>query len=511
MTASSTVSTAAPAARRAEFFGHPRGLATLFMTEFFERFTYYGMRALLVLFLVAATDAANPGFGIDRETAGAVYGLYTGAVFLGSLPGGWIADRLIGQRNAVFWGGVIIMLGNFILAIPATPPVFYLGLAVIVVGVGLLKPNVSAMVGMLYEGQPGARRDAGFSIFYMGINLGALVAPLVAGTVGEAWNWRAGFFVAGLFMGFGVLQFKLTQHYLGEAGAAPKETSDAARRRGWRLVAVGVGVLLAAALLIFSGVIPVTTTRLAQVFAVGMVVLAFVFFGYVLLFAELTAAERKRVAVIAIFFLCAAIFWAGFEQQATTFNLFALDYTDRSLLGGLFPEGVHPASWYQSANPIFVVLFAPFFAWIWVSLGARNLDPSAPVKFGVGLLLLGAGFLVMVLAAQLVVQTGDDVAPTWLLLAYLLHTFGELCLSPVGLSNVTKLAPPRFVGQMMGTWFLGAAVGNLFAGLIGGHIGAAEASEMPGQLLQMTLIGAAAGGLMLLFSRPIKRWMGDVA
>ncbi|HWN37762.1 MAG TPA: oligopeptide:H+ symporter, partial [Gammaproteobacteria bacterium] len=178
------------------------------MTEFFERFTYYGMRALLVLFLVAATNSANPGFGIDRETAGAIYGLYTGAVFLGSLPGGWIADRLIGQRNAVFWGGIVIMLGNFILAIPATPPVFYLGLAVITIGVGLLKPNISAIVGSLYEGQPGAKRDAGFSIFYMGINLGALLAPLVAGTVGEAWNWRGGFFVAGLFMGFGVLQYK---------------------------------------------------------------------------------------------------------------------------------------------------------------------------------------------------------------------------------------------------------------------------------------------------------------
>jgi POT family proton-dependent oligopeptide transporter len=186
-----TSSVAASAAPR-EFLGHPRGLATLFMTEFFERFTYYGMRALLVLFLVAATDGANPGFGIDRETAGAIYGLYTGAVFLGSLPGGWIADRLIGQRSAVFWGGLVIMLGNFILAIPATPPVFYLGLAVITVGVGLLKPNISAIVGSLYEGLPGARRDAGFSIFYMGINLGAFVAPLVAARSARCGTGAAG-------------------------------------------------------------------------------------------------------------------------------------------------------------------------------------------------------------------------------------------------------------------------------------------------------------------------------
>ena len=479
------------------------------MTEFFERFTYYGMRALLVLFLVAATSAANPGFGIDRETAGAIYGLYTGAVFLGSLPGGWIADRLIGQRNAVFWGGIVIMLGNFILAIPATPPVFYLGLAVITVGVGLLKPNISAIVGSLYEHLPGSRRDAGFSIFYMGINLGALLSPLIAGTIGEAWNWRGGFFCAGLFMGFGVIQFKLTERYLGNAGLAPS-TSPAERRRGWQVIAIGCALGVAVAVAMFLGLVPVDVTTLAQAFGAGMIALAFAFFGYVLLFAKLSAEERKRVGVIAIFFLCAAIFWAGFEQQATTFNLFALDFTDRSLLGGWFPEGVHPASWYQSANPIFIVIFAPFFAWIWVALGVRNLNPSAPIKFGLGLILLGIGFLIMVFAAQLVVATGRDVAPTWLLVAYLLHTFGELCLSPVGLSNVTKLAPPRFVGQMMGTWFLGSAVGNLFAGLIGGEIGSAEASEIPARLTEMTLVGVGAGLLMLIFSRPIRNWMGGI-
>jgi POT family proton-dependent oligopeptide transporter len=464
---------------------------------------------LLVLFLVAATNAANPGFGIDRETAGAIYGLYTGAVFLGSLPGGWIADRLIGQRNAVFWGGIVIMLGNFILAIPATPPVFYLGLAVITIGVGLLKPNISAIVGSLYEGQPGAKRDAGFSIFYMGINLGALLAPLVAGTVGEAWNWRGGFFVAGLFMGFGVLQYKLTEHYLGLAGLTPS-TTPLERQRGWKAVSIGAAVVAVAAAAMFFGWIPISVTRLAQVFGAAMIALAFAFFGYVLLFSKLSAEERKRVAVIAIFFLCAAVFWAGFEQQATTFNLFALDFTDRSWLGGLFPDGVHPASWYQSANPIFIVIFAPFFAWIWVALGARNLNPSAPIKFGFGLVLLGVGFLIMVFAAELVVATGRDVAPTWLLVSYLLHTFGELCLSPVGLSNVTKLAPPRFVGQMMGTWFLGSAVGNLFAGLIGGEIGSAEASEIPARLMEMTAVGVGAGLLMLVFSRPIRNWMGGI-
>jgi POT family proton-dependent oligopeptide transporter len=489
------------------FLGHPRGLATLFMTEFFERFTYYGMRALLVLFLVASTTGANPGFGLDRETAGAIYGLYTGAVFLGSLPGGWIADRLIGQRRAVFWGGLIIALGNFTLAIPASPTVFYIGL--IAVGVGLLKPYISVLVGALYEGQPGARRDAGFSIFYMGINLGALLAPLVAGTLGEAWNWRGGFFCAGLAMLIGVAQFKWTEHYLGSAGEAPAGVGEAERRSGWRAVWIGVALLVLAVLLMFSGVLPVTITGLAQAFATGMVALGFAFFAWVLAFGGLDAGEKRRVLVIAVFFLCAALFWAGFEQAATTFNLFAQDYTDRSLLGGMFPDGVHPASWYQSANPIFVVLFAPFFAWIWVALGTRNLDPSAPAKFGIGLLLLGFGFLVIMWAAQLIVASGNDVAPTWLLMTYLLHTFGELCLSPVGLSNITKIAPKRYVGQMIGTWFLGSAVGNAVAGLVGGHVGSSDAAAMPDQFLQMALIGGGAGVLLLLFSRTLNRWMGE--
>jgi proton-dependent oligopeptide transporter, POT family len=508
---SSTATSSVPASPVSrEFLGHPRGLATLFMTEFFERFTYYGMRALLVLFLVAATSAANPGFGIDREVAGAIYGLYTGAVYLFGLPGGWIADRLIGQRNAILWGGIIITAGNFILALPASPAVFYLGLTVIVVGVGLLKPNISAIVGALYEGQPGARRDAGFSIFYMGINLGALVAPFIAGTIGEGWNWRGGFFCAGLFMGLGVIQFKLTEKYLGNAGIAPQDVSATERRRGWQWIGIGSAVLVAAALLIFLGVIPVDVTTLAQVFGTAMVAIAFAFFGYVLFFANLSREERLRVGVIGVFFLCSAVFWAGFEQQATTFNLFAVDYTDRSLLGGLFPEGVHPASWYQSANPICIVLFAPFFAWLWVALGKRNLDPSAPLKFGFGLLLLGLGFLVMVFAAQVVLASGNDVAPTWLLMAYLLHTFGELCLAPVGLSNITKLAPPRFAGQMMGTWFLGLAVGNLLAGMIGGRIGGVEASELPGELMRMTLVGIGAGLVMIILARYIRGWMGGI-
>ena len=495
---------------QATWLGHPRGLVTLFMTEFFERFTYYGMRALLVLFLVAATDAANPGFGLDRGTAGAIYGLYTGGVYLGSLPGGWIADRLIGARKAVFTGGVIIMIGNFMLSLPASPAVYFLGLAVIVVGVGLLKPNISAIVGELYKNEPGAKRDAGFSLFYMGINLGATIAPLVAGTIGEAWNWRGGFFCAGLFMAFGLFLYKIQEKYLGDAGVQPHPTSEAERARGFKIL---WGCCIAAAILVglmFTGVLNVDVGSLAKLAGYAMSGLGVAYFTYVLLFGGLTGEERGRVGVIAIFFLCAALFWAGFEQAATTFNLFAQDFTDRSLLGGMFPDGVHPASWYQTANPLFVVLFAPAFAYVWVALGTKNLDPSAPAKFGLGLVLLGGGFLVMMLASKLVLSSGGKVAPTWLLMTYLLHTFGELCLSPVGLSNVTKLAPPRYVGQMMGTWFLGAALGNLMAGLIGGHVGSGGATEMPSQFLTMAFIGGGAGLAMLAASPVIKKMMGGV-
>ncbi|MBI1731661.1 MAG: peptide MFS transporter [Gammaproteobacteria bacterium] len=491
------------------FLGHPRGLITLFMTEFFERFTYYGMRALLVLFLVAALDDRNAGFGMSREAAGAIYGLYTGAVYLCSLPGGWVADRLIGQRQAVFCGGIFIMLGNFVLAIPATPVVFYFGLFIIVIGVGLLKPNISAIVGALYDRRSAAQRDAGFSIFYMGINLGALIAPFIAGTIGETWNWRGGFFCAGLFMGLGLIQYKRDERHLGEAGLHPAPSSPETRRNNWRALMIGFVATLAVVGLLAAGVFDVSAGDLARGAGFLMGVLGVAYFASVILFADLTLAERKRVGVIAIFFLCAAMFWAGFEQAATTFNLFAQDFTDRSLFGGYFPDGMHPATWYQSANPIFVVMGAPVFAWLWVYLGRRNLDPSAPAKFGLGLLQLGIGFLVMMLAAQLILSSGGKVGPEWLLMTYLVHTTGELCLSPVGLSNVTRLSPPRFVGQMMGTWFLGAALGNLLAGLIGGHVGSGVADEMPRQFLTMAFIAGGAGLAMLVATPAIKKMIGE--
>jgi POT family proton-dependent oligopeptide transporter len=479
------------------------------MVEFFERFTYYGMRSMLVLFLGAAVVSENPGFGVDGATAGAVYALFTGSAYLLAIPGGWLADRLIGQRKAIFIGGLLIAAGNFILAIPSTPTVFYSGIFVMVLGIGLLKPNVSSVVGALYEGQPGARRDAGFSIFYMGINLGATVGPLTASALGEKVNWHLGFLACGIATLLGTIYFLYTQRYLGNAGLPPQNVTPAERKRTWSLL-IGIGVASAVlAVVLFAREHPPTEQQLAMGLFVVQVALAVFFFGYVLLSRELDTAAKKKIGVIIVFFICAILFWGGFEQQGTTFNTFAFEYTDRSLFGGFFEDGQHPATWYQSINPVFIIIFAPVFAWFWVSLGARHMDPSAPMKMGVGLVLLGIGFLVMMFAAELVVSSNGKVGPTWLVLAFLFHTFGELCLSPVGLSNVTKLAPAKYVSRMMGTWFLGTAMGNTIAGLAGGQFAEAKVDQMPGIFLVMTLIGAGAGVVILLISRGLRSWIGD--
>jgi POT family proton-dependent oligopeptide transporter len=411
----------------ATFLGHPRGLATLFFTEMWERFTYYGMRAVLVLFLVSAV--AQGGFGIDDRTATAIYGLYTAGVYLAALPGGWIADRLIGARRAVFIGGLGIALGNTILAISSSPRAFYLGLFVIVLGVGLLKPNVSAMVAELYP-EGGARLDAGFTVFYMGINVGATLGPFVTGEAQELIGPRAGFAAAAIFMVLGLVQYRFTQHYLGAAGGPPRLAS-ADRSRSWLYLWVGLalsfGVLAACTL----GWIDVDPLRLAHLSAGLIAGTAAAFFAYVFLAAGLTAEERRRALVIVVLFLGSALFWSGYEQAGSSLNLFAERYTDRSI-----GDFVVPAGWFQSLNPAFVILFAPVVAWIWVALARRQLNPSAPAKFAIGVILMGSGFLVMFAAASIVAH-GSKVLPYWLILTYLLHTFGELCLSPVGLSFVT--------------------------------------------------------------------------
>jgi POT family proton-dependent oligopeptide transporter len=536
-----------------QWFGHPRGLSTLFFTELWERLSYYGMRAILVLFMV--DQIGTGGFGMNDAKAAAIYGLYTAGVYLFALPGGWVADRLLGQQSAIFWGGCVIAAGHFTMALPILPGLegldqisFYAGLILIVIGTGLLKPNVSAVVGSLYKGK-GARRDAGFSIFYMGINVGALAGPLICGYLGEEVDWHLGFSAAGFGMLAGLIQFKLTQKHLGESGNLAHDSAAlAVRKRDWGRLGAGVAALLGAvlALVFLRDTLGLTLEGVAQATGVVIVGLAILYFGYVLAFGGLTSRERKRIFVIFLLFIGASLFWSGFEQAGSSMNLFAERHTDRvgpvvTLLLGIsslalvffllarlrkgairsvlltlvavltaalvwwsFTDGVSfetPASWLQSVNALFIIVFAPVFAWLWVALGSR--EPSIPLKFGIGLILLGLGFLVLSAGSR---ALDGGVTPWWLISTYFLHTVGELCLSPVGLSSVTKLAPNRYVGQMMGTWFMGTALGNLVAGLVAGRI---ESMPLPSLFGTVAAFVIVAGVLFVLFTIPIKRLIGD--
>ncbi|HEX8439877.1 peptide MFS transporter [Archangium sp.] len=486
------------------FFGHPRGLSTLFFTELWERFSFYGMKALLFLFMTAAAEKG--GLGFDTTKAGAIYGLYTAGVYLTAMPGGWLADRILGQRRAVLFGGIIIALGHFSMALPGVF-FFYLGLLLIVVGTGLLKPNISAMVGGLYP-EGGARRDAGFSIFYMGINIGAFIAPLVVGTLGEQVDWHLGFGLAGLGMVFGVIQYLIGGRHLGEVGQQPKRVEarpgapeQRGTSRGLGLAVVGVLVALLVVLQ-GMGVVDLTTAvGLSRAGGLLIVSLALAFFAYMFTAGGLDASEKRRLGVIGILFICSTLFWAGFEQAGSSLNVFARDRTDRVLFGWEIP-----ASTLQAINALFIILLAPVFAWLWVRLNKRGREPSSPAKFSLGLVLMGLGFGVMVVAS-LATAGGHKVSPLWLVLTYLLHTLGELSLSPVGLSTVTKLAPPRAVGQMMGVWFMSMSLGNLIAGQLAGQV---ETLPLPQLFGAVAATGVAAGLILALFVRPIRRMMGGV-
>ncbi len=559
----------------AGFFGHPRGLATLFFTEMWERFSYYGMRALLILFMTASADQANPGLGFSEGSSGALYGLYTSMVYLLSLPGGWVADNLWGQRRAVFVGGVIIAIGHFTLAGPLIGlpdrPSFFLGLLFIVLGTGLLKPNVSTMVGDLYprladsasehERQIwGAKRDAAFSIFYMGINVGAMLGPFICSTLGELWNWHLGFSAAGFGMVLGLVQYRLGDRYLGEAGLFKSdEPGDvvARRQRNFYLAAavcaaaaayvvflvlggtielvafvtwVGYAILLvvilffaylifgptqAAALLVLfvalvtafrygvAGVVPVMEgTAAGQWAIVGTLGVFVVMCGSLLGLGRAVNIDQKRLMVIFWLFILAAIFWSGFEQAGSSMNLFAQDLTDRGLFGFEVPTG-----WLQNINPFFIIVLAPVFGGLWTWLATRDRNPSIPMKFALGLIGLAAGLFVLAWGATYASET-SKVSMAWLTVTYFLFTCGELALSPVGLSSMTKLAPHGRLGQMMGIWFIAAALGNLFAGLV-----AAQLETLPAVTLftNVAIFSGVAGLVAMVVSPGVKKLMGGVS
>jgi POT family proton-dependent oligopeptide transporter len=495
------------------FFGHPRGLASLFFTEMWERFSYYGMRALLILFMTAAP--ATGGLGFDAATAGSVYGLYTFGVWALGLPGGWIADRLIGQRRAVLYGGILISAGHFSLAVP-TMGTFFAGLLLVVLGTGLLKPNVAAIVGDLYP-EKGARLDAGFSVFYMGINLGAFLGPLVCSWLGEpragaAWvNWHYGFAAAGVGMTFGLIQYVLGQRHLrhaGESGAeaqAPVATGAARRQFG---VGLGACLLVVAAAVAggATGVLPFTLAGFAEnVFYVVSVL--FVAYGVFVLAALCRDQdERRRMSLALLLCVAAALFWSGFEQAGSTMNLFARDLTDRTLFGTEIAAGA-----LQSVNPLFIVLLAPVMGAVWLRLGARSASMAG--KFGAGLILLAVGFLVLAWASTRLVD--GPVGMRWLVATYFFHTVGELCLSPVGMSSMVKLAPRRLAGQMMGTWYMSVAIGSLVAGLVARFLPAADtvaaattnSVQLFGTIAAITVV---AGLVLLALARPLRRLQGDI-
>jgi len=482
------------------FFGHPRGLSTLFFTEMWERFSYYGMRVLLILFMTAPVAAG--GLGFETSVAGAVYGLYTSMVYMTSLPGGWIADRLIGPRRAVLYGGILIASGHFSMAFPSVAT-FYLGLTLIVFGTGLLKGNVAVIVGQLYSSDD-PRRDAGFSIFYMGINLGAFIAPLVTSYLGQRIDWHLGFTVAGIGMVLGLLQYVLGGKYLGDAGLHPSPAKSPAadrqlrqRTKLWGGIAAALLVLFAAGM--YTGAIPITAKQIADAAGVSLVGLTIAFFAWLFLSGEWTTAERKRLYAILALFLAATLFWSEFEQAGSTLNLFADRDTRTSIFGWEFPSG-----YFQSLQPMFIITLAPVFAWIWIRLGKRQ--PSSPAKFALGLVFVAAGFGILVVAAQLA-DNGVKVSPWWLVGTYLLHTLGELSLSPVGMSAFTKLAPGRVAGLMMGVFYLAISGGNFIGGRLASLYG-----SMPLYQLFGLIAAVGIGGALVMFALtpPIKRLMGDV-
>ena len=494
---------ATAASSEGTFFGHPKGLSTLFFTEMWERFSYYGMRALLILYLTEQTVAANPGMGMDAASAGAIYGLYTGLVYLLALPGGWVADNVWGQRKSVYVGGWIIAAGHFSMAVPVDQ-LFFIGLFLITLGTGLLKPNVSAVVADLYP-EGGARRDAGFSVFYMGINLGAIIGPLACSFLGETYNYHLGFSLAGIGMVAGLIQYKIGLRHMGDAGElrtdlAPNEVA-ALERKFFAVAGAAILAVVAFGFLVGNGTLAVELTSIADGLGTGVLVLVAVYFGAVIFFGGHDETEVKRVWVIVWLFLFSAIFWSGFEQAGSSLNLFARDLTDRTL-GSMEV----PAGFLQSINSIFIVILAPVFGTFWVWLGKRNANPSIPLKFGWGLIGLAMGFFVLSWgAANATPENG--AAMTWLIVCYFFHTCGELALSPVGLSAMTKLAPAKRVSQMMGLWFVSVSLGNLIAGRVAGGLEAMDPSHL---FRTVAMIVGSAGLVAMVMSPFVKKLQGGV-
>ncbi|MFC4010391.1 peptide MFS transporter [Nonomuraea purpurea] len=478
------------------FFGHPWGLATLFGTEMWERFSWYGLRAILATFLAASP--VHQGLGMSQETAQAVVGVYGALIYLVALPGGWIADRILGARRAVLCGGVLIMLGHISMAVPVTSPFFiWLGLSLIVMGTGLLKPNMSVMVGRLYPEGDDGRRDAGFSLFYMSINIGAFFAPIVVGWLAAGDRWHLGFGAAAVGMALGLTQYVWGGRHLRGVGERPGHRLSPAERRHFRLVlALGTAAaVIGLSVWVATGTF--TVDRLTIVITLIILAVTVAYFAYLLLGSHnLTQDERIRVKAYIWLFVAASIFWMIYDLAPSKLLFFARDHTDLSLFG----IKIQPATT-QSFNPLFIMIFVPVFAALWVKLGTRV---STPQKFGFALITVGVSFVVMAVAAAL--AGPGRVSVWWLVLVYLIQVFGELSLSPVGLSVTTKLAPEAFKGQMLGVWFISFAVGDS----VGGQTGRlSRVLSEPAYYLVLAVMAIVAGVVLFMFTRTLRVMMAE--
>ncbi|GGX64574.1 MFS transporter [Litorimonas cladophorae] len=483
-----------------QFFGHPKGLQTLFLTEMWERMSYYGMRGLLVLFMTAAI--AEGGLGIGTATAVAIYGLYTASVYFMGLPGGWIADRLIGSQKAIWYGGIVIMCGHIVLAIPSDKT-FFLGLILVVLGTGLLKPNISAVVGQLYSSED-KRRDSGYALYYMGINIGSFIGYTVCGFLYENNGIHWAFGASAIGMALGLIYFWFTRERLQGAGAAPAAPlSNSGQKKSWTTITAFLVLVAAVTALLMSGTMsfdPIAASKFVAVFFLATFV---VYFLWVYLLGNLNAVEKKGMLAFLLICVASTMFWSGFEQAGSSLNLFGQDFTDRSIGGFEIPT-----TWLQNANPFFIITLTPLFALFWIWLGKRMITPGYGLKCGAGLIIMGLGFVVMIFAAH--AAADGKVAIFWLVLTYFLHTVGELVLSPISLSAVSKLSPPRFLGQMMGLFVLTYSMGNIVAGLLAGGFDPENVAEMPALFTMIATFAIGVGAVVLLIGLFTKGWERDV-
>jgi POT family proton-dependent oligopeptide transporter len=476
------------------FLGHPKGLVTLFLTEMWERMSFYGMRGLLVLFMTR--EITEGGLNLSAPDAMAIYGIYGASVYFLCVPGGWIADKIFGAQRTVLYGAIIITLGHYVLAIPSDKT-FFLGLVLVSIGTGLLKPNISTIVGQLYK--PGDLRvDSGYTIFYMSINIGSMLGFLVCGYLGEKVGWHWGFGAAGVGMTFGVLQYIFTKNSLGDAGKSPNLSSSENISKYLSIFKYVSSFIALIIILSFLGIWSIDPALLNELTVYLILIVAASYFIYLFVFAGLSAVEKNNIKMLLLLFFGSVLFWAGFDQGGSSLNLFAKDYTDLYVLGWEMP-----ATFLQVANPLMVVIFAPFFAAFWIILGKRNLDPDTPQKFALGCFLMAIGFIIIIFGVE-AAMLNEKAGIQFLLITYLFHTLGELCLSPVGLSATAKYSPIRYRGQMMGIWFLSSSLAAGLAGLLASKSFESGISSMPALFNQIIVALFAVGVLLLIANRFVK-------